>query len=246
MIKFVLCEDEKIIRDNTKKVIGSFMMKSDIGYDIYEFDCYNDKFENLVREDEGFKIYFLDIKTKKGSGIDAARMIREQYDDWVSVIIIMTAFSEFKYEALSSRLFLLDFINKFNDCNRKIKEDLKIALKTYDKKYKTLNFDYNHIYYKIEYRQIVYIEKEKNSKRCLIKTNSNKYFFSGSLDEIEKKLDERFFRCYKSIIINLDQVDSYDIKTNIIKFRNNDSINLISRIKKKQLISLIGVNEKDN
>lgn len=244
MIKFILCEDEKHIRENTKNVIESFVIKSDIEYEIHEFDCYDEKFEDVVKEDDGFKIYFLDIKTKKGSGIDAARMIREKYDDWVSVIIILTAFSEYRYEALSSRLFLLDFINKFNDCDRKLKEDLKIALKAYDKKHKTLNFEYNYMYNKIEYRQIIYIEKEKNSKKCIIKTNNNEFYIQGPLDDIENKLDSRFFRCHKSVIVNLDQINSYDIKKNIIVFKNGEIINLISRTKKKQLISLLGISDR--
>ena len=112
MINFIICEDEKDIRNNTKKQVCNFMMKYDMDYKVYEFESYNKRFEELVKSDKGFKIYFLDIKTKNGSGLDAARMIREKYDDWVSAIIIMTSFAEYKYEALSSRLYLLDFITK--------------------------------------------------------------------------------------------------------------------------------------
>ena len=54
------------------------------------------------------------------------------YVDWVSIIIIITAFNEFKYEALGNRLYLLDFINKLNRCETKLKEDLEIAIKHYD------------------------------------------------------------------------------------------------------------------
>ena len=159
MINFIVCEDEKELRSNTKNQIIKFMMNYDIDYKIYEFDGYNNKFKKIAKMDTGFKIYFLDIKTNEGSGIDAARMIREEYDDWVSVIIIMTSFSEYKYEVLSSRLYLLDFINKLDNCNKKIKEDLIIAMKHYDRKYKMLSYEYNHTYYKIEYRQMLYIEK---------------------------------------------------------------------------------------
>ena len=48
----------------TKKQIEKFMMNYDIDYKLHEFDSYNNKFEELVKIDVGFKVYFLDIKTK--------------------------------------------------------------------------------------------------------------------------------------------------------------------------------------
>lgn len=239
MINFVICEDENIIRENTKKKTISFMMNYDIDYKIYEFDGYNKEFDELVKKDIGFKIYFLDIKTKKGSGIDAARIIREKYDDWVSVIIIMTSFAEYKYEALSSRLYLLDFIYKLDNCDKKIKEDLTIAMKAYDKKYKMLSYEYNHIYYKVEYRQIVYIEKEPDSKRCIIKTLEGEQLIPGTLNDVYRKLDKRFLKTHKSMIINANQIERYEIRKNKLTFKNGDSTYLIARDKKKELIEYV-------
>ena len=142
MINFIICEDEEMLRNSTKQTIVSH----DIDYKIYEFENYDKKFESLVKKDIGFKIYLLDIVTKCGSGVDAARIIREKYDDWVSVIIMITSHQEYKYEALSSRLFLLDFVNKLDSCNKKIREDIDIAMKSYDKRYKMLSYEYNQIY----------------------------------------------------------------------------------------------------
>ncbi len=239
MINFIICEDEKEIRKNTKKHIVSFMMNYDMDYKIYEFDSYNKDFDKIVKQDNGFKIYFLDIKTNQGSGIDAARKIREKYDDWVSIIIIMTSFAEYKYEALSSRLYLLDFIYKLDNCDRKIKEDLLIAMKAYDKKYKMLSYEYNHTYYKVEFRQIVYIEKEPDSKRCIIKTINGEQLIPGTLNDIYKKLDERFLKVHKSMIINLNQIEKYEIRSNKITFKNKDHTHLVARDKKKELIERV-------
>ena len=239
MINFIICEDEKDIRNNTKKQVCNFMMKYDMDYKVYEFESYNKRFEELVKSYKGFKIYFLDIKTKNGSGLDAARMIREKYDDWVSAIIIMTSFAEYKYEALSSRLYLLDFITKFDDCNRKIKEDLSIAMKSYDKRYKMLNFEYNHTYYMIEYRQIIYIEKEPDSKRCIIKTKYGNQVIPGTLSEVYKKLDDRFLKVHKSMIINTNEILKYEIRKNKLTFKNGEHTHLVSRSKKKELIESV-------
>lgn len=239
MINFVVCEDEKILRNENKKIIISFMMNYDIDYKIHEFDGYGEDFEKLVSRDVGFKIYLLDIKTKCKSGIEAARMIREKYDDWNSVIILLTSYSEYKYEALCSRLFLLDYINKLDNSEKKLREALLIAMKHYDKKDKTLSYEYNHICYKIDYRQIIYIEKEPDSKRCIIGTEECNQIIPGTLNEVYSKLDDRFLKVHKSMIINLDQVKRYEVKKNKVIFKNNQHTHLISRNMKKELIDLV-------
>ncbi|MCI8347194.1 MAG: hypothetical protein HFJ12_04530 [Bacilli bacterium] len=242
MINFIVCEDEKVLRGETKNIIDGLMMNYDIDYKINEFDGYNTKFEEIVKKDMGFKIYLLDIKTKKGSGIDAARIIREQYDDWNSVIILITSYSEYKYEALCSRLFLLDYINKLDNCHKKIKEDLVIAMKHYDNRYNVLSYEYNHTCYKIEYRQMIYIEKEPDSKRCIIKTTEGRQTIPGTLNQIYDKLDNRFLKVHKSMVVNLDHIKKYEIGKNKVTFKNGDHTHLISRNMKKELIHRVSNN----
>ncbi len=242
MINFIICEDDNSLRKNNKNEIMKFMMNYDIDYKVHEFTGYTKKFEEYVKAENGFNIYLLDIITNEGSGIDAARMIREKYDDWVSVIIIITSHQEYKYEALSSRLYLLDFINKLDRFDKRLRDDLFIAMKNYDKRYKTLSYEYNHTYYKIELRQIIYIEKEPDSKRCIIKTKSGEEIIPGTLNSVYEKLDSRFFKTHKSLIINLDEIKRYEIRKNKLTFKNGDHTHLISRDKKKELIKRVSDN----
>ena len=160
MLNFIICDDEKDFRGLISKEVEKFMMNYDVNYKVYQFETYDEEFEKVARSDLGFKVYFFDIKTKNGSGLDAARFIREELDDWNSIIVIVTAFSEYRYEALSNRLYLLDFISKFDNCKKKIKEILKIVYKNYNSREKCLNYEYNYILYKIELKNIIFIEKE--------------------------------------------------------------------------------------
>lgn len=237
MIEFIICDDEKEIRDKTINIIENFMMNYDIEYKIFEFESYDEEFEKTASINDNYKVYFLDIKTNNGSGLDAARVIREKYDDWSSAIIIMTCFSEYKYEALGSRLYLFDFINKLDRCKITIKEDLKKIMKNYDEKHNALKYEYNYTYYLIEFRHIVCIEKEINSKRNIIKTISGEeYVFPGTLKYLKEQLDDRFYQPHKSLIVNLNQIKKYDVKTNCITFKNDTKTYLVSRNKKKELI----------
>ncbi len=239
MLNFIVCEDDLTFLDNMKTIIHNFMMSYDTEYEIHTFTGYDKKFERIVKSEIGFKVYFLDIKTKTGSGIDAARFIREEEDDWVSLIIIVTAFSEYRYEALGNRLFLLDFISKVNNCKQKVVDSLKVAMKNYDNREKTLNYEYNYVLHKIEYRHIIFIEKEQDSKRCIIQTTYDQYPIPKTLSEVAKMLDNRFLKIHRSLIVNLDQIEQYEIKTGEITFKNGMKTQLVARDKKRELISSV-------
>lgn len=236
MIKFIICDDKKEFIEKEKIIVRKFMMKLDIEYDILTFSEYNDKFIKEIEKDAGFKVYLLDIRTKKGSGLDMARKIREEYDDWVSVIIIITAYPEYKYEALGNRLYLFDFINKLNNCDIKLTEDLERALKNYDNREKCLNFEFNHVFKKLEFRHIVMIEKEKDSKRCVIKTTYGDCLIGKTLNATYKMLDDRFIKSSRSVIINTDQVREFNISENKLIFKNGLETYEVSRDYKKSVI----------
>ncbi len=235
MLNFIICEDDVDFRKHIRTITENFMMSYDIDYHFYEFSGYTKKFESIAKSELGFKIYFLDIKTSCGTGMDAARMIREEIDDWSSVLIMVTSFGQYRYEALTSRLALFDFINKLDDCEKEIKSALGKALKNYNARYKALRYEYNHIFYRIEYRHIIYIEKEPDSKRCHIQTTDGEYTISGTLNEILKKLDNRFLKVHRSMIINVDQMKKYEVRENKITFKNGMTTYSIARDKKKEL-----------
>ena len=239
MINFIICEDSKVLATKYSLVVEKFMMKYDTDYTVKTFSEYNKEWYKHIQKDEGFKIYILDIKTPKGSGLDAARYIREELDDWTSMIIIVTSYQEFKYEALGKRLMLVDFINKLDNCEKRLKEAINISLKNYNNKHKVLRFNYKNTIYSIEFKDIIKIEKEQDNKRCIITTNYGEFIIPGTLNNILPRLDKRFIKCYRSVIINLEQVKSYNKKTNTIIFKNDEQTNAISRDKKKEIINYV-------
>lgn len=239
MLNFVVCDDEKEFREVIIKEIEKFMMNYDVNYEVYQFETYDEDFEKVARSDLGFKVYFFDIKTKNGSGLDAARFIREELEDWNSIIVIVTAFAEYRYEALSNRLYLLDFISKFDNCKAKIKEILKIIYKNYNSREKCLSYEYNYTFYKIELKNIIFIEKEQDSKRCIIYTTYGTFKAPFTLVSMAKQLDKRFLKVHKSLILNTDKISTYNTKENEVVFSNGMSTNLISRSGRKELINYV-------
>lgn len=239
MIDFIICEDEQILADKYIKEIDKFMMNYDIDYNCHSFSEYDKAWKTLAKKDLNFKIYLLDIVTEKGSGLDAARLIREEYDDWNSMIIIITSHPQYKYAALSKRLMLVDFINKLDNCEQKLKDDLLICMKNYDNRYNSLRYIYKNTVYNIELRHIISVEKEPDSKRCVIETEHDTFYIQGSLNQVLKRLDKRFFRCHRSLAVNINQIKSYSPRTNTIVFKNNTKTSTISRDKKKELFNRV-------
>lgn len=239
MINFIICDDNKIFVDRIQKIVKCYMMNFDIDEKFYLFDGYGKDFKDAVKKINGFKAFILDIETKDGSGIDATRYIREELDDWNSLIILLTAHNELKYEALGNRLFLLDFINKFDNYEKKLREDLERIKKHYDHREKCLTFESNRTTKRIDFKHIVMIEKEKDSKRCLIKTTYGDYIINKTLNNVHKELDTRFIKVSRSLIINLDQVMEYDHAENKLTFKNGIVSYDISRGYKKKVTNSV-------
>ena len=236
MINFVICDDNQNFATKLKQTVENYMMNYDLETKYYMFNDYGKNFKQTVDNLSGFNVYLLDIETKNGSGLDATRYIREELDDWNSVIILITAHNELKYEAFGNRLFLLDFINKFDNYENKLKEDLERMLKNYDNRGKCLTFEFNRVIKKIDFRHIIIITKEKDSKRCIITTTYGDCVIYNSINNILKLLDNRFIKINRGAIVNIDQISEYDSTENKITFKNGTITYDISRDYKKKVI----------
>ena len=173
VLSFVICDEDKNFTKICKMEIDRLMMKYDIDYNVKIFYDYSEKWKNFVRDDNSFKIYILDYETKNAnvrSGLDAAKYIREELDDWQSMLMVISISNQYRLDVLNRRLLLIDFIYKFENFFNRFDGAISIALKNYDRRPKSLKYTYKNIIYNIELGKIIYIEKEQDSKRCIIKT----------------------------------------------------------------------------
>ena len=84
--------------------------------------------------------------------------------------------------------------------------------------YLRLCYEYNHIIKRIEFRHIIFIEKELDSKRCIVKTTYGDFKINKVLNDTAKILDKRFFKTSRSMIVNTDFIDEYNLIENKIIF----------------------------
>lgn len=235
MIDFIIIEDNLAYISKYKLLVDKIMMNYDIEYEFFIFDKCSKKLFKLLKQ-ETFKIYLINYKKKEETN-SMIRYIREKQDDWQSLILLL--YISNIPEIIKENLFIINSIDKSKYFENNLLRSLQICLKNYDQRPNTLKFCYKKVFYQIDYKDIIYIEKEQENKRCIIKTIDKEYYIPGSLNKIQKLLDDRFFKCSKSHIINMEQMSYYNRKTNLIKFRNGLEITTLSRTKKKELINYL-------
>lgn len=212
MIKFIIVEDDKKWVNEYERIINDIFFKSDKEYDIFSFTKYNEDLHNLIVDNSEQKIYLmdLDLEFSKVSGMDILREIREV--DWDSEIIVLTNHDRM-FETVHKEIYkTFDFIEKFNDMEKRLKKDLeKIEKRKYDKG----KFIYNNrkISLQIYLKDIVYIIRDSEERKLIIKTTNNEFVVNMSMQEMLEKLDNRFAQCHRSCIINEDRI----VEKNYIK-----------------------------
>lgn len=236
MINFIICEDNKYVREIHENIISKIVMPHDFNYVVHSFDRYNIKLRNLIHTQSDIKIYILDLELPKKSGIDIAREIRKV--DWNSVIIILTSHDELELKLLKERLLILDFISKFDDYEKHLIDSINMVLKRANTK-NTLSFKSNKELNHVKFDNILYFYKDNETNKIKLVTYDREYYIRDSLTNLIKKLDSRFHQSHRACYINIDAVTKIDFKNNIIYFSNNISTDYLSRNYKKELRDLL-------
>ena len=232
MVNFIICEDNKYVREMHENIISKIAMPQDFNYTVYSFDKYNIKLKNLIRTQSDIKIYILDLELPNKSGIDIAREIRKI--DWNSIIIILTSHDELELKLLKEKLLIFDFISKFDNYENRLIDSIKMVLKKVNKE-NVLGFKCGRELYHVKFENILYVCKDNQNNKIKLVTHDKEYYINGSLHNLTDKLDNRFYQTHRSCYINLDEISSVDFKNNVIHFNNGISIDYLSRNYKKDL-----------
>lgn len=233
MVNVIICDDNNRDLNNISLCVKNFMSKNKVEYNIHLYDDYNDKFKEIIYSKIPFKIYLLDIETPSASGIDIARQIRIK--DMDSVIMFLTGHDELGNAVLKNDLLFLSFINKFDDMNNRLNKSLKKALELLQHK-DVIKFNDRNITYTLNIDDILYITKESNERKTIIKTDYAEFKVNKSLSEVIKMFDNRFIQTHRACFINDNRKVYINRKSKTILFDNGATIDLISDKYGKKLL----------
>lgn len=200
MLNLVICDDERTLRNDLRKVLETELELCGQTFKIAEFDCG----ESLVRalNDSVFDIIFLDIEMKDLDGVATAREIRKR--TFAPEIIFVTSYPDFVFQGYEVQA--LNYILKPYQ-KEKIISVLHTALER-------LGRD-SEKYYMVESRgqtlrlplsRIKYFFSDRRSVNAV--TAEETHTFYGKLSELETELPENFVRIHNRYLVNLKYVQS--------------------------------------
>ena len=232
MINYVVVDDNNTHMKRVVNAIISKMMSNQIEFNIKEFDDYSPGLLNYIKDERRNTVYILDLELPSGDGIDIARYIRNDCNNWISPIIIVTAHTSLYYEVYKQRLQLLDFIGKCNSVEDGIFENIDICLRMLSIE-RVYRYTYKNVEHAIPVNNIDYIIRE--GRQTKIVTSNGNYFQNISIKDIKYDLPEYFIYSNKGVLINFKNIDKIDWNSNKAYFKDGVSDYLVSRSHKKEI-----------
>ena len=193
MIVVAICEDEGYILEELRKKVEKYINRKSLDASIKTFTSG----EELLKAKKKFDIILLDLMLPGIDGLEVARQISCR-----SRIIFVTSYREYAVEAFDANAvhYLVKPVTEerlFSALDRAVNqtEQMDNQALTLIKSGKTQV---------IFIRDILYCEVFNHQVR--IHTVHGTYDYFGTLDMLETKLDERFFRCHRSFVVNMSCV----------------------------------------
>lgn len=239
MLKFVILSSNKENIKEVEYIIDKKLFKNKEYYKYYRFEDSDENFERLLKSKEYVHCYIIDT-----DGVNTEKLInkiRIEYKDLSTSIIIIDKNNKLNLENILNKYYMNTFLIK--DKNKIIEGINKIisSILILHNNKKTLNFNYNNIWYKLPYEEILYIEKEQNKKQCKIICKNDTLITKYSITELVNILNSDFIQTHRSAIVNKNNILKYDNDLNTIHFINEETTSLISRNKKNEIKEMFTV-----
>lgn len=176
-------------------------------------------------------LFFLDMEigSHREEGLEIAMKIRQALSR--SYIIFITTHEELSLLTLERKVSPFDYIVKekgFDNIKKNIIDDI-LQINDFLKKdeYKNNNVFNYHIgnqYFVIPISEIIYLSTSKQTNhRVTLVTKSKVVEFIGNLNDLEKKYS-MLFRCDRSFLVNLDQLEYFDNNRRELFFKNGSVV----------------------
>lgn len=195
--KIAICDDLESDRDYLKDLLNKWANDYSHLLNVYTFSS-AESFLFHYEETKDYDILLLDIEMGLMDGVSMAKKIRQDND--VVQIIFITGYSDYIAEGYE--------VNALHYLMKPVKEEkffsvLERAIEKISKNDVVLNMDSVNGMVRVPIYQIRFAEVFGNY--VTIHAN-DEVVVKMTLNEIEKLLDERFYRVGRSVIVNLNEV----------------------------------------
>ncbi|NLE24546.1 MAG: response regulator [Clostridiaceae bacterium] len=212
-----VCDDDKIYLDLFLNYIKDYLAMLENSCDGVVLDCYTtgEELVEAYKTGKAYDLIYLDIKMKKISGFDAAKIIRN-YDSKALIIFITSLkdyiFNSFEYQPF---WFLIKpvYREKFGHV---LKQAIAKINEIKNKRYSFYTRD--HGLMSLEIDRIMYLESIL--RKIILYTSNHQFTYYANLKEEEAKLTKyNFIRIHKGYLVNMEYIQRIN-KSNIV-LKNN-------------------------
>lgn len=204
MIRAAVCDDEKYMADAVKKMAADFFRTQNIEMVIEVFLSGKE----LLKYEKTIDILFLDIQMKETDGMETARILRRR--GFKGYLIFITVLRETVFEAFEVQAY--DYLVKPIEQSRFQKTMERVLASMQSAGEANLLVQRGYESRLVPFDEIIFCEII-DRKVYLHLASLEIIDYYDRIENLETKLDGRFFRCHRSFLINLQYLRSYKNQT---------------------------------
>ncbi|MCI8801522.1 LytTR family DNA-binding domain-containing protein [Acetatifactor muris] len=200
MIRIAICDDEKHMSDHIRSLVSDFFRKKNREISLRMFSGG----EELLSYTGQIDILFLDIQMKDMDGMETARKLRA--DQFRGFLVFITVLKEMVFQSFEVQAY--DYLVKPVDKKQfeKTMERLYASMQNASEDILLVQKGYEGRI--IREDEIVFCEII-DRKIYLNLTSGEVVDYYERIENLETKLDNRFYRCHRSYLINLKHLKGY-------------------------------------
>ncbi len=227
MINIAVCDDEKYMSEKLERMIKEFFNRKKIDISVLKYSSG----EELLRSDQEMDILFLDIGMQGMDGIETAKRLRTH--NYKGLVIFITILKEMVFRSFEVQPF--DYLVKplKEEDFEKTMERLFVFMQNVGKASLLVQKGYESNI--VSLQDIIYCEII--DRKVYLHLESGEVIdYYEKMENLEKKLDGRFFKCHRSYLINLRYLKDY--KNNTAYMTNGKEIP-VSRLRNREFSNVI-------
>ena len=198
MIKFAICDDEPAMARELASYLARYLEEHEVtAYSVSSFSSGR----ALLEAADGFDVIFLDIQMEEPDGMETARLLRRQGDH--SLLIFVTVLMELVFDAFQVEAY--DYLTKPLDAARFARTMDRVLQTLEQRTAASIVIQQGSGCEVVPLSDVVYCEV-LGRKVYLHKADGTITGYYDRLEQLERRVDGRFFRCHRSYLVNLDHV----------------------------------------
>ena len=196
--RIAICDDEQPQIEYLTSVVSAWSNENGHICEMHTFPS-AEAFLFAYEDDKAYDILLLDVEMRNLTGVDLAKCIRKENE--AVQIVFVTGYADYISEGyeVDALHYLMKPVSP-----KKLCSVLDKATHNLEKAEKRIRITYDRQVDFVPLSQITYIEAQK--QYVLIQTVAKTYRMKCSLADMETQLDEYFYKCQRSFIVNLRYV----------------------------------------